>query len=597
MNRRNLPLLSAIPDRIRWKGASMEFKPTSVSIAYIKEHWPDAKWNEEARNRRELAERMMPAPTLAPLGASITTYIPKSKPFAHQLECFMKSRDLEYFALLMEQGTGKTKVLLDNAAWLFSQNRIQAVVVLAKNGVHLNWITEEIPKHLPDWCNPVTLVWAASKGLKRKFASLYAEYPKPRLRILAANTEGLSTTRLLDVLLEFMKKYVCLVIIDEHTMIKNPKSKRTKNALKLRHYATYRRIASGTPITRAPLDHFAPMSFLSNDILGEDSFVAFRAEYSVMKDLTFQGQPKKDKRGQVIRVPVAWRNLDRLVAKVQPHSYRKLKKECLDLPDKLYSRRPFLMTAEQLYHYERMEVDFFTELDGRRIEAPLAMTRQMRLSQIACGYLPSEDTELDPGIPINKPEDNARLCALMEDLEELQNAEGKTIILCPWRAALRDIYSAVREAYGDTSVTTYSGKLTPVQKEQSLAAFRKNDKVNWLIAQTDSIAYGHTLTEAAYVQFYAQNFNYEIRMQVEDRPHRIGQTRNVLYTDYEARRGMLLEDELTVDGDIYENLRNKRDLADYLNGDNPDYSAEWLANKYLELDRKFMTKYGYSKGE
>ena len=201
----------------------------------------------------------------------------KTTPYAHQLKAWELSKDEEYFALLMEQGTGKPKVIIDTAAYLWGLGRINALVVVAPNGVHDNWAINEIPTHMPDFVLREVVVWHAeqTKTAEKMLNNLFK--PGPHLRVLCMNVEGLSTKRAADFLTKFLKATDALLVVDESTTIKNPAALRTKALLKQRNLIKYRRIATGTPITKSPFDAFAPFTFLSEAVLGISSFVAFKS--------------------------------------------------------------------------------------------------------------------------------------------------------------------------------------------------------------------------------------------------------------------------------------------------------------------------------
>lgn len=578
LNQASLKLLRSTPNQQGWKGSDLIVEPTPAALDYISKTWPDAKWDEEAQNFRNIAKKIYDArPVHAP-----QVYIPKTAFMEKQKIAFEMSKGLEYFANFMEQGTGKTKVTLDDVAWSYQHGLITGFLIIAPNGVHTNWIKEEIPKHLPDWCNANLATWDARKG-RKNIAHLYDQQKGPRLSILAVNVEALSTAKGEAICKEFLLAFPSLCAIDEATVIKTPGSKRTKAALRLAAYMPLRRTLTGTPITKGPLDHYAPMSFLHESILGHSSFYTFRARYAVMKPLP----GKKDSRGRQIEIPVAWQNLEELSAKVKKHSYRVLKSECFDLPPKLYQRRFVEMTKEQWALYYQMATEKEIVIGDRHITAPLAMVQQMRLAQIASGYLPNAD----PDGPAERiPGGNPRLEALLDDLERLEDATGKVLIFAPWTRALQDIYSGMKERFGTKKFVVMSRKQSMTERDAAKKMFQENDEVRFFLLQSDLGSRGHTLTAAAYVQYYCQRYDYEVRAQSEDRPHRYGQINPVLYTDYEA----IYEENFTTDRDVIENLKAKREIADLINGDNPP-THEWMAEKMAEIDKNFYKKYESKK--
>ena len=115
--------------------------------------------------------------------------------------------------------------------------------------------------------------------------------------------------------------------IDESTTIKTPTAKRTKNIIVLVNLAKYRRIMTGSPITKNPLDLYTQCEFLDPWLLDFTSYYAFRNRYAEMKTM-------HTLRGRSIQVVSEFKNLGELSETVKTFSYRVLKEDCLDLPPK-----------------------------------------------------------------------------------------------------------------------------------------------------------------------------------------------------------------------------------------------------------------------
>lgn len=349
----------------------------------------------------------------------------KTEPYAHQREVFHASRDAEYYAWLMGMGTGKTKVGIDNAAWLWAENKIDAVVVVAPNGVHRNWILREIPTHLPDWAPRTAVVWASPSVLKaaerKQLAQIWEPGPHGRrvLRVISMNVEafGSKNGAAAIFLRKVLDTFRTLLIIDESTVIKNPTAQRTKILLRLGAGAYYRRIMTGTPITNGPLDAYSQFAFLSRSILGYDNFYSFKNHFAEWK--TSQNY----RQGRSFQELVAYRNLDELTAKISAHSFRVTKDQCLDLPQKVFERRIVEMTKEQRKLYDSVRKQAIYDLGKGEITVSHVLTRLLRLQQILGGFVPA--AEGMPAAPIPGP--NPRLAAMLEAVEEA-NPDGKVII-------------------------------------------------------------------------------------------------------------------------------------------------------------------------
>ena len=181
----------------------------------------------------------------------------KTKPYAHQITALEKSWNKETYAYFMEMGTGKTKVLIDNAAMLYDKGKIDGLLIVAPKGVVKTWYEQEIPTHLPDHIEKVSVLWQANitKTQQEKLDELFE--PESVLHILTMNVEAFSTTKGTEFAHKFLSCHNTLMVIDESTTIKNPSAKRTKNILKLSTEAKYRRIMTGSPVTKNPLDLYS----------------------------------------------------------------------------------------------------------------------------------------------------------------------------------------------------------------------------------------------------------------------------------------------------------------------------------------------------
>ena len=271
----------------------------------------------------------------------------KTKPYQHQLKALELSWQKSYFAYFMEMGTGKSKVLLDNIAMLYDQGKINGVLIISPKGVTGTWYKQEIPTHLPDHIETETILWQANitKGQSKKLGRLFKTGEE--LHILVMNVEAFSTQKGVDFAAKFLSCHNCLMAVDESTTIKNPDAKRTKNICKLASYAKYKRILTGSPVTKSPLDLYKQCDFLAPELLGHTSYYTFRTRYAVMKTANFGGRA-----GQIV---VGYRNLAELSEKLKPFSFRVLKDDCLDLPPKTFMKRIVKLTPAQEKVYKQMK--------------------------------------------------------------------------------------------------------------------------------------------------------------------------------------------------------------------------------------------------
>ena len=460
----------------------------------------------------------------------------KTKPYAHQLTALEKSWDKTEYGYFMEMGTGKSKVLVDNMAMLYDKGRINGAVIVAPKGVYRNWFSQEIPNHLASHIQPKMVLWTAltSKTKDKEYQTLFETGHD--LHILIINVEALSTKKGLDFAAKFMRCHKTMLAIDESTTIKNPNAKRTKSILALGKEATYRRILTGSPVTKSPLDLYTQCGFLNSYLLGYDSFYAFRNRYANMIDRNFGGR-----RVQLIG---SYKRLDELADKLKAFSYRVLKDECLDLPDKVYIRREVDLTDEQSKAYSTMKSAALALLKGKMATAPHVLTQMMRLHQITCGHLRNDDgtiTEIK----------NNRLKELVNLLEEV---EGKVIIWANYVYDIENIVKVISDEFGEDSIVQYYGAIPAEQRQENIKKFQDPDsKARFFIGNPQTGGYGITLTCANTVVYYSNGYDLEKRLQSEDRAHRIGQTKSVTYVDFIAPK--------TVDEKIVKALRKKMNIA------------------------------------
>ena len=475
----------------------------------------------------------------------------KTTPFTHQRDVLGHSWNQVNWGLFLEMGTGKSKVIIDNCAILFEAGEIDTMIVLAPKGVYRNWARLEIPAHLPDRIKHDIVVWNPSPKSKEKSALKAFALPHEGedLRILIMNIEALSTVKGQRYLAAVLKMSKAFLVLDESTAIKNPKAKRTKAILKMSPLAKYRRILTGFPVTQSPMDLWSQCHFLDNRLLGEcgDNFFQFQYRYAVMKRQTFGAHSFN-------RV-VGYRNLDQLSDILQSFSSRLLKHECLDLPDKLYVQRHVTLTPDQKRIYTEVKEFALAVLDEDKfMTAPNAMTQLLRLQQILSGH-----TKTDEGLLVDIPDN--RLTELMDCLEEI---EGKVIIWSRFRYDMKRITEALSKTYGSSSTVTYYGDTTDEERTTAIERFQDGD-ARFFVGNPQTGGYGITLTAATTVIYFANSFVLAVRMQSEDRAHRIGQKNNVTYIDLIA--------EGTIDEKIVKALRSKMDIASTVMGEE---LRQWL---------------------
>jgi len=387
----------------------------------------------------------------------------KLKPYKHQLTALEKSWNKETYAYFMEMGTGKTKVLIDNMSMLYDKGKVNGALIIAPKGVVKTWYEQELPTHLPNHIENVTVLWQSNitKKQQEKLETLYEI--GTALHILIMNVEALSTKKGVDFAAKFLNSHSTLMAIDESTTIKTPSARRTKNIIKLGRMSKYRRIMTGSPVTKNPLDLYTQCEFLDPWILDFTSYYAFRNRYAEMKTLHLSGRS--------IQVVHKFQNLNELSETLKNFSYRVLKEDCLDLPDKVFVKRHIALTPDQRKIYEEMKKQAIAHMNGKVASTLTVLTQLMRLQQITCGHFVADDGTTQ-GVSSN------RLKELMDVLEE---TEGKAIIWAHWQRDVNSIIEEVNKVYGPGSIVDYYGVTPQEERQPNIKKFQDDPKCRFMV--------------------------------------------------------------------------------------------------------------------
>ena len=478
----------------------------------------------------------------------IERYPFKNKPFDHQRKYLERFWKRPVAALFADMGTGKSFMVINNIAMLYDVGKINSALVIAPKGVYRNWVDQELPKHLPDHIISRTALWTPSprKAEKAELDNLWEVTED--LKILVMNVEALSTAKGMEYAKRFAMFTKCFMAIDESTTIKTPTAKRAKNVVKVGTHALYRRIMTGSPVTRSPMDLYQQCDFLSNDCLDSPSFYAFRARYAILIE--------KHMGSHSFKKIVGYRKLDELKEKLDRFSYRITKEECLDLPPKVFVKREVQLTKEQMKAYEEMKTLALAMFDKGLTTTVNALTQLMRLHQITCGH-----SKLDDGTEISIPTKRTE-----ELLSVIEETSGKVIIWANYRHDIESIKLELQKEYGMAAVGTYYGDTDEEERRRVVREFQDPEsELRFFVGNPRTGGYGLTLTAASTVVYYSNSFDLEVRLQSEDRAHRIGQTKSVTYVDLMVPG--------TIDEKIVKALRDKIDIANEVLGEE---MKEWL---------------------
>ena len=474
----------------------------------------------------------------------------KTTPLAHQLATWEKTNRLKFYGLLLEMGTGKTKITIDTMAFMYDQGWLNGLLILGNKGSYLNW-EDELKKHLPAHIKYDLAIWRSPMNKQDEACLDKVLHEKTmHMSVLLMNIEAISHERAFKVAYQFCLNHNTLGVMDESTNIKNPKAKRTLAAWKIRDACKARRILTGSAVDNRPLDAWAQFEFLRPGMLGYTSFYAFKSAYANLVKVRVRDNRKDvskhtaDGRREVTMV-TGYRNLNALRDSLSKCATIIKKTDCLDLPPKIYQKYYVELTAEQKSYYEDMRKRSIIELSSSIVSTKIILTKLLRLQQIICGFVKDDDGTIHE-IPSNRTD------ALMEILDESQD---KGLIWANNRYSIQTIEAKIAKTYGSEKVRSYYGDTTRDERAEvkQLALRGTETPVDWVVSNPQSGGYGNTWTAFNLVVYYANGFDGELRNQSEDRAHRIGQTASVTYVD------MIAKD--TIDEKILTALQTKKDLS------------------------------------
>lgn len=530
-----------MPGRKRWQDGDLLFELTRSNVEYLQEAFPDANWEIDRGHNierlQQLEEDARAAKTRElPPESRLFKY--KTQPREHQMRSFEVSKDRAAYGLFLEQGLGKTKVILDNAAHLWASGKIDTLLIDAPNGVHAQWIDEQLPIHLPDWVPRKTAVYKSEQPqwLKKEIEDVFAY--NDGLRIFAVHHDASVTDKGLKFIQRVLDSGRALWCIDESSRkIKTPGAKRTKATLKMRKLAPFRRILDGTPVTRGVEDLYTQLMFLSDDVHGFSSFYTFRNRYCLTRQV--QGAPTG-----VVEI-YGYRNLEELQKRMDAWTIRLRAEDCLDLPERTYVERPVLLTAEQKRLYNEMKDELITQLDsGEVISAEQAVVKLLRLQQIICGHAKDEDGTVH-SIASNRA---------AEALAAAQQSQGaKCIVWARFHHDIDTLAATFRKA--GFKPVTWDGRTSIDDRKAAKDKFINDPECGPFIANPGSAGTGTDgLQHASHTAiWYSNTFKATERWQGDARLFRDGQKGTVNNIDLVVAG--------SVDMHILRTLKQRKDVA------------------------------------
>jgi SNF2 family DNA or RNA helicase len=418
-------------------------------------------------------------------------------------------------------GVGKTKIVADfiaNMVWHKKLSRALVVLPLEALGVWEQQFSENCPFiNYSLYLKDEQVDWSAHVII------INYDYLSPRRRkktTVRGKEKYEINKRVLNDLIGWKPQ---LVAIDEGHKIKRPTARRSKAVHQLGTIAEYTIDLTGTPTgNKKVMDLWSQFKFIKGNLLC-DKYVDFKHRYGKwggFNNFQFLGV----------------KNLKELSGIIAPYTIRI---DMTGLPKETFIRYPVIMPpqAKQIYH--QMAKDLIAEIDQKKIIAPIVLTKIMKLSQIAGGFI-KDEKKIDHFVH------RAKIDALNNILDELENADVKRVVIFGRFLWEIDQVKQVLEQR-NWPFHRVRGRILPEVQ-------RTFDTVGGaMICQTASGSGSNNFQAANYCIFYSTDYSLINFKQALGRIRRRGQTKPCFYYFLQSRG--------TIDNKIYSMLMNNQDVA------------------------------------
>jgi len=400
--------------------------------------------------------------------------------------------------------SGKSRSVIDVGCYQFKRRKIEGVVVIAPNGVHLNWARNEIPT----WCsldfpNP-TFAWETPKrGFPEKEREWKKFFVAPGLRWMCVNQEALSHPDCMRAIIRF--KTSChgnfMFAISEAHHFGHIGAKRTKKGRNLAYHAAFVRIETGTPILTGPLHAYSEYEMLAPGALGYRRYKDFKDNYA---DFEPYGPPGMRQRERVVR----YKNLDELTGRISKWTSLVLRSELGDMPLLVPIERPVVMSAAQRQAYIQMVAEHLAEVEDTEVAVKDAGPRMMKLQQILNGYI--MDTKTRTILTVD--EDAPIYDAVIDEIRG--TLPGNALVWCRYKEDCRRLAKKLRQRR--MPVLEYWGDYSTSVREANRAEFQSGADAT-MIGTPDCGGEGLDFSGAKAVIFMSGNPNARMMEQAKER--------------------------------------------------------------------------------
>ena len=435
------------------------------------------------------------------------TVDPTKPRWHHQLNELNKHAEDKARALLWGMRTGKSRVIVDSACALRDGLRIKGVLVLAPNGVHMNWVRKQIGFHTWPFMSTSAMAWSSMQARtdpdwSMRLAQLFNS--NADLKWFTVNSESLIMPSVQQAIRDFISSChgEVLAVADESVDFRSAGSKRSSLAFSLFKLMPYKRILDGTALMNSPLHAYSQFSLLEPGALGFDNYGDFKKRYAVFK------QVKNWKTNKYYQALDRYTNLEELRERIAEWSSVVLREDCDDMPDLLPITVDVEMSEAQREAYIKLVEQYLLELeDGEIVDAAEGGKRSIKLHQIVSGFI------IDDYGDVVSIDDNPPL--LQELLRQAEGTlPGKFIVWCRFREDIRRVSKALRDA--GHKIVEYHGGVPQGLRADIVDQFNKDPETVGLVGQPQAGGRGLELPCDAII-WYSSTYDAIIRNQANER--------------------------------------------------------------------------------
>ena len=426
----------------------------------------------------------------------------------HQEREYRDNRDRRSRALLWPMRSGKSRACVDVACCQYKRGKIEGVIVIAPNGVHLNWACREVPTWGWPGIAHRTFAWETTKQrLPEKQQDWTGLLQHSGLRWFCVNMDALRREDCKRAIRKFQRSchFNFMLIVSEAHHFGRISSKRHRTARNLSYHANFVRIETGTPILTGPLKAYAEYELIAPGALGFSKYSAFEENFA---DMVPAGRIVPNRHQQRMKVE-KYKNLNQLTAKIGKWSSLVLREDLEDMPELIHTERPCVMGDAQRAAYLKMVAEHLAQIEDVSVEVPDAGPRMMKLQQILMGYVMDTETKRVLTIDAEAPIYDAVLEQVAGTLP------GKALVWCRYKEDCRRVTAMLRK--NKFPVLEYWGDFTTTVREANRAKFLRLDDSSTIVGTPDCGGEGLDFSAAEAVIFASVPPNARMIAQAEER--------------------------------------------------------------------------------